>query len=54
MSFSNKRLFNYLMPVMIFFFISTAYFVPDILEGNQIQQHNILPFKGMSKEVNPF
>lgn len=48
----NKRiLVSYLLPIVIFFFLSLAYFIPDILEGKKISQHDIVQFKGMSKEI---
>ena len=42
---------NYGMPLILFLFISIAYFIPDILEGKKLSQHDILQFKGMSKEI---
>jgi hypothetical protein len=42
---------QYLYPVVIFFFLSVAYFIPDVLEGKKISQHDIVQFKGMSKEI---
>ncbi len=37
--------------VLIFLAISLAYFIPEVLEGKKIQQHDIVQFKGMSKEI---
>jgi hypothetical protein len=49
---TNKKInLQYFYPVVIFLFISLAYFVPDVLEGKKIQQHDIVQFKGMSKEI---
>ncbi|MFO7369526.1 MAG: YfhO family protein [Bacteroidales bacterium] len=42
---------RYIIPIIIFFFLSLAYFVPDVLEGRKLSQHDIVQFKGMSKEV---
>lgn len=47
----QKTLWHYLLPIIIFFFISLLYFVPDVLEGKKLSQHDIVQFKGMSKEV---
>ncbi len=47
----NKTAINYITPLIIFFFISIIYFVPDVFEGKKISQHDITQFKGMSKEV---
>lgn len=47
----SKINLNYFYPVLIFLFISIAYFIPDVLEGKKIQQHDIVQFKGMSKEI---
>jgi hypothetical protein len=46
-----KLFINYGTPIIIFFFLSLFYFVPDILEGKKINQHDIMQFKGMSKEI---
>lgn len=42
---------HYFYPIAIFFFLSIAYFIPDVLEGKKIYQHDIAQFKGMSKEI---
>jgi hypothetical protein len=47
----SKIFINYGIPVVIFFFLSLAYFIPDVLEGKKISQHDIIQFKGMSKEI---
>ena len=46
-----KLFINYGTPIIIFFFLSLFYFVPDVLEGKKINQHDIMQFKGMSKEI---
>jgi|WetSurSiteA1Bulk_404760.scaffolds.fasta_scaffold01443_3 hypothetical protein len=46
-----KIILQYGAPVIIFFFLSLAYFIPDVLEGKKISQHDIVQFKGMSKEI---
>ena len=51
MEYMKKEYLRYIYPVILFFFISLAYFIPDILEGKKISQHDILQFKGMSKEI---
>ncbi len=48
---NKKGLLQYILPVIIFFFISLAYFTPDIFEGKKLNQHDVLQFKGMSKEI---
>ena len=42
---------QYFYPVILFFIISLAYFIPDVLEGKRLNQHDIVQFKGMSKEI---
>ncbi len=51
---SDKNALQYIIPVVLFFLISIAYFVPDILEGKKLYQHDIMQFKGMSKEIVDF
>ena len=51
MEYMKKEYLRYIYPVILFFFISLAYFIPDILEGKKINQHDIVQFKGMSKEI---
>ncbi len=41
----------YLYPVLLFFFISLAYFVPDVIQGRKLFQSDILHYEGMSKEI---
>ncbi|MBN2482355.1 MAG: YfhO family protein [Bacteroidales bacterium] len=43
---------NYVYPVIIFFFISLAYFVPDSVQGRKLYQSDIMQYKGMSKEIS--
>lgn len=53
MNRSTRKLFIvYGAPLVIFFFISLAYFMPDILEGRRLNQHDMLQYKGMAKEIN--
>jgi hypothetical protein len=47
----GKLFVNYGVPVVLFFFLSLFYFIPDVLEGKKISQHDIMQFKGMSKEI---
>lgn len=47
----ENNFWHYLFPIIIFFFISLLYFIPDILEGKKISMHDITQFKGMSKEI---
>ncbi len=47
----KQRIIPYVSALAIFFLISLLYFAPDVLEGKKIQQHDIVQFKGMSKEV---
>ncbi len=51
---TRKKYLQYIFPVIIFFFLSIAYFVPDILEGKKINQHDIMQYRGMSKEISDF
>jgi hypothetical protein len=51
---TRKEYLKYVFPVIIFFFLSIAYFVPDILQGKKINQHDIMQFRGMSKEISDF
>jgi hypothetical protein len=49
---SHKKInLQYFYPVIIFFFLSLAYFIPDILEGKVLNQHDVMQYKGMSKEI---
>ncbi len=49
---NNKKAYlQYIIPVILFFFISLAYFIPDVMEGKKLSQHDIVQFKGMSKEI---
>ena len=43
---------QYVYPVIIFFLMSLVYFMPDVLEGNKLYQHDIMQYKGMSKEIS--
>ena len=47
----KQRIIPYVSALAIFFLISLLYFVPDVLEGKKLSQHDIVQFKGMSKEV---
>ncbi|MBN1143645.1 MAG: YfhO family protein [Bacteroidales bacterium] len=47
----KQRIIPYVSALAIFFLISLMYFVPDVLEGKKLSQHDIVQFKGMSKEV---
>jgi hypothetical protein len=47
----KSKLVTHLTIVGAFFVLSLFYFVPDILEGRKLSQHDILQFKGMSKEI---
>jgi hypothetical protein len=47
----KQRFVPYVSAIVIFFLISLLYFVPDILEGRKLSQHDIMQFKGMSKEI---
>jgi hypothetical protein len=51
---TNKMVIHYGVPVILFFFISVAYFIPDVLEGKKLNQHDIMQFKGMSKEISDY
>jgi hypothetical protein len=47
----KQRIITHATIIFLFFLISLAYFVPDVLEGKKLSQHDILQFKGMSKEI---
>ncbi len=51
MKSNKKSLLQYIIPVIIFFLLSFAYFMPDILEGKKLSQHDVTQYKGMSKEI---
>jgi hypothetical protein len=51
---TRKKYLQYIFPVIIFFFLSIAYFIPDVLEGKKINQHDIMQYRGMSKEISDF
>jgi hypothetical protein len=42
---------SYLYPVVLFFLISLAYFLPDVIQGRQLFQSDVLHFQGMAKEI---
>jgi len=46
-----KHNLAYLMPILLFFILSLAYFTPGVLEGKKLNMHDIVQFKGMSKEI---
>lgn len=47
----KSNLVTHISIITIFFLLSVFYFVPDLLEGKKLSQHDILQFKGMSKEI---
>ena len=49
-----KRIFPYVIHIFLFFLISLAYFMPDVLEGKQLYQNDITQFKGSAKEIVDF
>ena len=51
MELKNNNFLRHVYPVLIFLVLSVGYFVPDVLEGKKISQHDILQFRGMSKEI---
>lgn len=50
----KKDLTQHIIPIIIFFLLSLAYFMPDVLEGKKISQHDIVQYKGMSKEITDY
>ncbi len=48
----SPKLINYCVPFILFFFISIAYFSPEIFESKKLNQHDVMQFKGMSKEIS--
>ena len=53
MNISLKKITPYFVAVIIFIFVSVAYFSP-VLEGKKIQQSDITQFIGSSKEIADF
>jgi len=51
MKINMKKILPFIYPIIVFFFIALAYFIPDLIEGKRINQHDIVQFKGMSKEL---
>lgn len=51
MSTQLKHNLAYLMPILLFFILALAYFTPGVLEGKKLNMHDIVQFKGMSKEI---
>lgn len=49
---NNSGILQYILPLVIFLFISIAYFSPEIFEGKKLNQHDVMQFKGMSKEIS--
>ena len=41
----------YIYPIFIFFFISFAYFVPDVIQGKKLFQSDVVHHQGMAKEI---
>lgn len=50
---TTKRLITILTAIIVFIFITFAYFNP-LLEGKRLDQHDIAMWKGMSKELADF
>jgi len=53
MKFSIKEITPYLIAIVVFVFVSVAYFSP-VLQGKKIQQSDITQFIGSSKEIKDF
>lgn len=53
MKFPIKEITPYLIAIVVFLFVSVAYFSP-ILQGKKIQQSDITQFIGSSKEIKDF
>ena len=51
MELKNSTLLRHVYPILIFLALSIGYFVPEVLEGKKISQHDILQYRGMSKEI---
>lgn len=51
---SGKRWLPYAIAIGIFLLITVAYFSPMIFGGKELSQHDILQYKGMSKEISDF
>jgi len=50
----GKSVWQYFIPLILFFIISLAYFVPEVLEGKNISQHDIVQATGMAKEITDY
>ncbi len=46
-----SSLWQYILPIVLFFLISLLYFTPDVLENKKLNMHDIVQFKGTSKEI---
>jgi hypothetical protein len=53
MKFSIKEFVPYLIAIVVFIFVSVAYFSP-VLQGKKIKQSDITQFIGSSKEIKDF
>ncbi len=51
--FSFKALTPYLISILVFLTVSTAYFLP-VFQGKVLSQGDIVQFTGMSKEINDY
>ncbi|MBN2615061.1 MAG: YfhO family protein [Bacteroidales bacterium] len=50
---TSKRLLPYILALIVFLGFTIAYFSP-LFEGQQMKQHDITMYLGMSKEINTF
>lgn len=48
-----RKLFPFATAILVFIFITIAYFSP-MIEGKRLNQHDITMWKGMSKEISDF
>jgi hypothetical protein len=54
MKIIKKELTQHIIPLILFFLLSLAYFMPDVLEGKKISQNDVIQYKGMSKEITDY
>ena len=49
-----SKAYPHIIAVIGFFIISVIYFTPEVLEGKKLNQHDVLTYKGMSKEIQDY
>src|SRR5690349_8904859 len=49
-----KKLFPHGIAILLFLIITVFYFSPMFFEGKVLNQHDVVQYKGMSKEISDF